>query len=163
MWQISGTWIWLPLYLFVFFAIIKTFKKHSILIIIAIVLTVVATDLISVLIKNSVHRLRPSHNPDFEGIIHIVNNYRGGKFGFVSSHAANCFGFAAFVSLLFSRKWIVFSITLWATVVSYSRLYLGVHYPADLVAGALLGVVIAFILFWLCSRINKLNRKVIPK
>ena len=118
MWQISGKWIWIPLYIFILFAVIKTFGKRSIFVIIAIILTIVASDQLSVLVKNSVQRLRPSHNPDFEGLVHIVNNYRGGIFGFVSSHAANCFGVATFVSLLFSRKWVTCSIFFWAIIVS---------------------------------------------
>ena len=147
MWHISGKLIWIPLYIIILYAIIRTFGKRSIIIIVAIVLTIVATDQISVLIKNSVQRLRPTHNPDFEGLVHFLNDYRGGNFGFVSSHAANCFGLATFISLLFQRKWVIIAITVWAITVSYSRIYLGVHYPADLVAGGLLGIVLALIFY----------------
>lgn len=155
MWHISGKWIWIPLYLFILYAIIKRFGKKSIYIIIAFIILIVAADQISVFIKNNVQRLRPSQNPDFEGLMHIINNYRGGKYGFVSSHAANCFGLATFLSLLFHRKWITISIFLWAGLVAYSRIYLGVHYPGDIIAGALLGIIIAVIVFYSMQYIEK--------
>ncbi len=155
MWHISGKYLWLPLYAFLLYAIIKKYKIQGLLFVAGIVLTIVASDQISVLIKNSVERLRPSHNPDFEGLIHLVNNYKGGAYGFVSSHAANSFGLATFVALLFSKKWVTVSMLLWALIVSYSRIYLGVHYPADIMCGGALGALLSTVFFYLSMNVNR--------
>jgi undecaprenyl-diphosphatase len=89
-------------------------------------------------------RLRPSQEPYLQAFIHIVNGYKGGKFGFASSHAANTFGVATFFFLLSGkkRKWMVLLFP-WAALVTYSRIYLGVHYPGDIVVGALIGMLAA--------------------
>ena len=160
MWQISGKWMWIPLYAIILYSIVKKYRVQSIYFIVAIVLTILISDQISVLIKNGVERLRPSHNPDFENIIHIVNAYRGGNFGFVSSHAANTFGLAFFTLKLFKKKWITITMLSWAALVSYSRIYLGVHYPGDIIGGALLGISISYILFTLTAFIyQKLEKR----
>jgi undecaprenyl-diphosphatase len=97
-------------------------------------------------------RLRPSHDPALDGLVHIVNDYRGGLYSFASSHAANAFGVSFFLWLTVRKSlgwiWIMF---IWATIFSYSRIYLGVHYPADIVVGALLGCTIAFMISELIS------------
>jgi undecaprenyl-diphosphatase len=161
MWHISGKFIWIPLYALILYAIIRRYKVQGLYFVAGIILTIVAADQISVLIKNGVERLRPSHNPEFEGLIHIVNNYRGGTYGFVSSHAANSFGLATFVALIFHKQWITVAMLSWALVVSYSRIYLGVHYPADIVCGGMLGSLLAVVLFYatkfLLCRLGKHN------
>jgi undecaprenyl-diphosphatase len=95
-----------------------------------------------VFIKNLVERPRPTHDPDIANLVHIVNNYRGGTYGFVSSHAANVFGVATFLSNKFKNNQWSFFLLAWAAVVSYSRVYLGVHYPLDIIFGAVLGALI---------------------
>ena len=134
---------WIPLYVFLLiFIIYKERPYRFILTILFVVITVALCDQISVLIKNLVERPRPSRDPGIADLLHIVNNYRGGKYGFVSSHAANAFGVAIFLSNQFKNcKWSLFLFT-WATVVSCSRVYLGVHYPLDIICGAGLGVLI---------------------
>jgi undecaprenyl-diphosphatase len=107
-----------------------------------VIITVALSDSISVLIKNLVERPRPSRNPEIANLVHIVNDYRGGMYGFVSSHAANFFGVATFLSHQFKHyRWSIF-LFVWAIVVSYSRIYLGVHYPLDIIFGAILGALI---------------------
>ena len=101
-WWISNRYIWIPLYLFMTYLIIRKYKKQSWIIIISAIILVIVTDQTSVhLFKNVFMRYRPTHNLDIRSFVHIVNNYRGGLYGFVSSHAANRFGFAVFLGLLF--------------------------------------------------------------
>ena len=97
--------VWVPLYISVIYVLIKTKKFDALWLILSLVLCVVICDQISSgIIKNTVQRLRPSHEPSLNGMVHLVNGYTGGRFGFVSSHAANTFGFALLSSLLISRK-----------------------------------------------------------
>lgn len=140
MWLASGKLTWLPLYfIFLVFLIIK-YKKDCWLPILGIALVILLSDQISSgLIKPLAERLRPSHEPSLQGLVHLVNAYKGGKYGFVSSHAANSFGLAVFFVLLVRRRWFTVSILIWAAIVSYSRVYLGVHYPGDIIGGALVG------------------------
>jgi undecaprenyl-diphosphatase len=156
MWHISGKWEWIPFYIFLLYFVIRKYKLNSIWILLSIALVIALADSISSqIIKDSVHRLRPSHNPGIESVIHIVNNYRGGTYGFVSSHAANTFAVAVFLSLLFKNRWFGFSIFIWATIVSYSRIYIGVHYPGDVLGGAILGSVLSLIVFKIYSTVEK--------
>lgn len=148
---ITETLSWLPLYLFLLYLIFKDHQKEGWLVLAGIVVTIVLADQItSTLMKPYFARLRPSHEPSLQSLVHIVNGYKGGKFGFASSHAANTFGTATFLFLLFgkTRKWITL-LFLWAAVVTYSRIYLGVHYPGDILVGALVGMMAAVASFWL--------------
>ena len=102
-------------------------------------------------------RLRPCHEPELQSLVHLVNNHCGGQFGFVSSHAANVFGLAFFMGQLFkrfSKLWMPLLI-IWALVVSYSRIYLGVHYPFDVICGAILGILLAQMMLILLKILNK--------
>ncbi len=145
MWYISSTTIWIPLYLVIVFFTFRKFNKQAFVSLLFFGLLVLLADQSSVhLFKNVFERLRPCHNPDIKHLVHIVNNKCGGSYGFVSSHAANTFALAVFVAFLFKNKAASFSIILWATVVSYSRIYLGVHFVFDVLCGALLGSIIGY-------------------
>ncbi|MFO8055253.1 MAG: phosphatase PAP2 family protein, partial [Bacteroidales bacterium] len=150
MWWISDKYIWIPFYA-VLLGLIFKFKgiRQGFIFLVLVALVVTLTDQTSVkCFKEVFERLRPCHQPDLAGMVHIVNDKCGGQFGFVSSHAANTFGMATFVTLLLKPhiRWIGWLLISWAAIVSYSRIYLGVHYPADIIGGALLGI------FW--SRIT---------
>ena len=141
MFFISGKKEWIPLYLIFVIMIIRQFKWQSIGVFLAIALTILLSDqLTSGIMKPFFARLRPSHSPGLDGLVHIVNGYTAGVFSFASSHAANSFGLATFLWLIFKNqyKWFVW-IFLWASIVSYSRVYLGVHYPGDIFVGGLIG------------------------
>lgn len=143
----SNKLIWIPLYIFFLYLIIKNFKSKSIWILLTIGILMLCADQFSVGLKNYFQRLRPCHEPDLEGLVHIVNSKCGGKFSFVSSHASNHFAIATFLSLLFKNTYRYFSlfIVLWAAVIAYSRIYLGVHYPGDVIGGSILGILLGFI------------------
>ncbi len=143
MYWISRTNSWIPLYVILLILIVYRERPYRfIFTLLFLALVILLSDQISVLIKNLVERPRPTHNPDLDGMVHIVNGYTGRKFGFVSSHAANVFGTATFLANQFKhRRWTIFLFG-WATLVSYSRIYLGVHYPLDIICGAILGSLI---------------------
>ena len=160
MWLISGKFTWIPLYVILLVGIIYSdLSARSIVItILFILVTVLLCDQISVLLKNFIGRLRPSHDPTLHNLVHIVNDYRGGKYGFVSSHAANVFGVAVFsTNQLKSGTW-SFILIVWAIIVSYSRIYLGVHFPLDIIFGAILGTMIGIHMYvakaWLLAYID---------
>ena len=145
MWFVSGKLSWAPMYAVIIFFIIKNYKWQSVTLILLIVVSITLADQISVkAFKFVFERLRPCHNPNISHLVHIVNNKCGGQFGFVSSHASNSFVVAMFLHLLFKKKWFSWFIFVWAALVSYSRVYLGVHFPADITGGAILGMVIGY-------------------
>ncbi len=153
----SGKLTWMPLYLLLIFFIARKHGWKTLWWLLAITLVIVAADQISSgIFKNGFQRLRPCHNPDLQSVIHLVGRC-GGKFGFVSSHAANTFGVAVFLTLLFKNRWATLGLLSWAAFVSYSRIYLGVHFPGDVLCGAILGAGIGISL-WLPANFF-INRK----
>lgn len=137
---ISSTWIWIPLYVIFLFLLFKNYKvRNLIFILIFIALGVTFTDQLAGIFKTGVSRLRPCHDPTLTSLMRDVKC--GGKFGFYSSHAANTFFIATFMSLLLFRKFklLPYILFTWAIVVSYSRIYLGVHFPLDILMGSLMG------------------------
>lgn len=155
MFAFTQIYVWIPFYISVIYIIIKQQKSDALWLILALVLCVVLSDqLSSGLIKNSVQRLRPSHEPALQGLLHIVNEYRGGKYGFVSSHAANSFGFAILSSLLFRKKGYIIAVFTWTIVNCYTRIYLGVHYPLDILGGMFVGAFSAFVIYYLLLKLK---------
>jgi undecaprenyl-diphosphatase len=159
MWYISGDKTWIPFYLLLIYLIIRQLRNKSWLVILALVAVIGLTDsFTSRVMKPYFARLRPSHEQELQKDIHLLkdengNLYRGGKYGFASSHAANSFGLAMFIFLMFKRYWrYVYLLFGWAFLVSYSRIYLGVHYPLDILVGALVGILMASLIFILTSR-----------
>lgn len=150
MYWLSNKYIMIPLYAVFIALIIKFYKKRTILILLFILILITLTDQISSsIIKVLFERLRPCHEPTLDGLVHIVNGKCGGDYGFVSSHAANVFSIAFFLSCIFREKIKYFAIFIfsWAALISYSRIYLGVHYPGDVICGGLLGVGLGYIIY----------------
>lgn len=153
----SSTWVWIPLAIA---AVVILFKNNSlrnfILVALMLALTVFLCDrLSSGLIKPWVGRLRPCQDPSILDQIDIVNGSRSGKYGFVSSHAANTFGVFMFITLLVRHRLLGFSLFIWSTIDSFSRIYLGLHYPGDVFCGAIFGMVVATLVYLLYIFIHK--------
>jgi undecaprenyl-diphosphatase len=138
---ITETFVWVPLYVSLIYLTVKDYRKEAWIAIIGVAITILLSDQITAsIMKPYFARLRPSQEPTLIGIIHLVSGYKGGLYGFASSHAANTFGTATFFWLLFGekRKWIG-ALYLWAALMTYTRIYLGVHYPGDILVGGLVG------------------------
>lgn len=139
---ITKTEFWTPLYLLLIYFIFKKYNTQGWLILAGAALAIVLSDQItSSLMKPFFERLRPSQDPSLQGVVHLVDDYKGGLYGFASSHAANTFATALFVWLLFRDSvkwsWVIF---IWAVLMTYTRIYLGVHFPGDILVGALVGL-----------------------
>ncbi len=161
MFYTTKTFFWLPLYLLLIFLIFKNYKQEGWFILIGAVVTIVLTDQItSSLMKPFFARLRPSQDPTLEGLVHLVNGYKGGLYGFASSHAANTFGTAIFSWLVlksfYKRIGWIFA---WAIFMTYTRIYLGVHFPGDILAGVIIGLICGWFGFrisqWLITKFRK--------
>ena len=152
--KLSDTWTWSLLILVVMLIIIKNRPpREAITIILGAVLCVVFADQISsTLIKPMVARFRPTHDPNLMFQIRCISG-RGGYYGFVSSHAANTMAIAVFFSFIFRHYLLSTLLILWALAVGYSRIYLGVHFPLDVLAGSCIGVLVGVSLYLLLNNI----------
>jgi undecaprenyl-diphosphatase len=145
MYAISGRVIWAPLYLAILLYLVFTYKRKFLIIIPFIIIAVTLADQVSVqLFKDIFMRLRPCHEPSLTGMVHLVKGECGGLYGFVSSHASNSFNVALLSLMFIKKRWYTICIIIWASVIGYSRIYLGVHYPGDVICGAMVGAFIGW-------------------
>jgi len=162
MWFMSQKYVWIPFYLvlLIIFIVHYGWRQSLVYIVPSVVVLIALSDQISVqLFKNVFERYRPCHNLELQSVVHLVDDHCGGKFGFVSSHAANSFALAVFIVRMVNWRSLAAFILIWAVVVSYSRIYLGVHYPADILGGAVLGSVIALVISQILRSLLKVRIK----
>lgn len=156
MWVTTGTYIWIPLAIALLYVIVKNNKiQEAVLAIVMIALVITMADQIaSGFCKPFFERFRPTQDPELMYKIDIVNGFRAGRYGFISSHAANSFGLALFLSLLIKSKSLNFILFTWAALNAYSRIYLGVHYPGDILFGTLVGLMSGGIMYLIYRRLQ---------
>ena len=172
MWIISAKTTWIPLYLLLIGLLVWRYRQPAptpikwlqkvpacVVMIVVIGLAVGAADFIaSGILKDWVARPRPSRVPELEGVLHLVNGYKSGQYGFVSSHAANTMAVALLFSLIWRNKIATVGLMLWVAANCYSRMYLGVHYPTDILGGLIVGSLVAVGGYWLLGRCRLVER-----
>ncbi|MDE7379226.1 MAG: phosphatase PAP2 family protein [Paraprevotella sp.] len=153
----TSTWTWIPVAVLLLYVLLKNNTLREVLMIVLLIALVItlADQFASTVCKPYFRRFRPTQDPELMYLVDVVNNYRGGRYGFISSHAANTFSVCVFLSLLFRRKSMSVTLLLWALLCSYSRIYLGVHYPGDIVCGAASGILIGVAVYYLYVFLKK--------
>jgi undecaprenyl-diphosphatase len=146
--------LWLPLYLFMLYLVIRRYRWGTLWVLLFTALMITASDQLSVVVKDAVLRLRPSQDPSL-CCVHLVNGYKGGLYGFYSSHASNTMGIAIFLTIVLGRTYRYSGPVMitWAVVMSYTRIYLGVHYPGDILAGWIAGCSLGIVFGFACRKI----------
>ncbi|MFI2742550.1 phosphatase PAP2 family protein [Zhouia sp. PK063] len=147
----------IPLYIVLLLLCIKQFGwKKTGVILITIALLIAATDQLANVFKYGFARLRPCHTPDIIDKMRLVKSYCGGKYGFFSAHAGNCFAVAMFFTLVFRKtlKFLSYILFIWAITVAFSRVYIGVHYPLDVLMGALVGCTVGYIFYLIFKKVS---------
>ena len=172
MWIISAKTTWIPLYLLLIVLLVYRYRQPApttvkwlqkvpacVVMILTIVAAVGLADFIaSGILKDWVARPRPSRVPELEGVLHLVNGYKSGRYGFVSSHAANTMACGLLFSLIWRKKITTISLMLWVAANCYSRMYLGVHYPLDILGGLIVGALVASGAYALLRNLGFVNR-----
>jgi len=146
MYWASNALVWLPLFIVLIALVIKTFRWRTITILVAMACMITISDQLSTLVKNDTKRLRPSHEPALAARVHIVKEYSGGEFSYYSAHASNTFALAVFLIVLFRKRYryLYLLLTCWAALMTYTRIYLGVHYPLDVLSGIIIGCLLGW-------------------
>ena len=158
-WLVTAKWSSVLLLLAVLWILLHQNRRHALLVLAMMALAVIVADQVSSgLIKHLVERLRPTHDPSLESAVHVINGYRGGMYGFVSSHAANFFAVATLLSYVTRQRLVAFSLFTWAMFQCYSRIYLGVHYPGDILGGIVVGWLVGWLVWQLMRWIQRRYR-----
>ncbi|MBQ7360909.1 MAG: phosphatase PAP2 family protein [Bacteroidaceae bacterium] len=152
----TTTVVWIPFALALIYLLIRNNSlMNFVVLLFMLTLVMVITDgITSTICKPLFARFRPTHDPEIMYLVDVVNNYRAYKYGFMSSHAANSFGIAVFVMLLVKNKLLSFSVIIWALINCYSRIYLGVHYPGDILCGIVVGILSGLFVYRIYSYIR---------
>lgn len=162
MWILTDKNTWIPLYVILLFLVYKKFGLIPTLVVLALFIVNFGLSeyTCGTMVRKWVIRPRPS-NPENEisPLIQLVHNYRGGDYGFPSCHASNSFSLAVLYSLIVKNKWATYAIFTWAVVHSLTRVYMGVHYPTDILAGWMAGGLIAAFIYFIYRQLTNPDLK----
>jgi undecaprenyl-diphosphatase len=144
MFQATKSMVWIPLYLVFLYMVIRQYRWKTLLVLVIAAIMILVSDQLANFSKDAFQRLRPSHEPGL--MVHLVNAYKGGEYGFYSSHATNTCSIAVFLVIILRKRfrWIWLIAMPWTLLMSYTRIYLGVHFPGDILAGILMGSLFGF-------------------
>ncbi|HVS92596.1 MAG TPA: phosphatase PAP2 family protein [Mucilaginibacter sp.] len=148
---------WIPLYIFILVFCLWKYKKKGILVVVFFALSAGVADFTSAsIIKNQVKRLRPCNDPVVSPTVTLRVNGCGTGYSFPSTHATDHFAMAAFISLVFYKRWrwIWFWAMLWAASISFGQVYVGVHFPIDVTVGALYGILVGWLMYLLFRKLQ---------
>lgn len=155
MWFCSRIWVWIPLYAVILFLIYRRFGwKYMLVAMLFMGLGVGICDQVCNFFKSAIPYLRPTRDPAVAPFLHTVRGYRGGMYGTVSGHASTSFSIFVFSSFMLRPKWFIGVTLLYTLLISYSRIYLGVHFPMQILFGIILGAAVAILLWFLFKWIN---------
>ena len=161
----TGRFVWIPFYLSLAYITYRKYawKECLLIIFLAIILLIINDQISSSLIRSYVARMRPANpNNPISSMVLIVDGYRGGRYGFPSAHAANCWGLMSFISLIFYKnKAIKILMIVWALLLCYTRIYLGVHYVGDILAGMLMGFINSILIYLIIKYLNYSHKIII--
>lgn len=155
---LTTAFTWVPLYVSLFYLVLKNNETVSqILFVVACVgLCLLFTGTVDdTVVKPLVARWRPTHDPVIGSMVDVVNSYRGGNYGFFSAHACNTFSIAVFFCWLVRSRLLSFALVAWSLVNCWTRLYLGVHFPGDILCGLTWGAVVASLVYLFYYRMNR--------
>lgn len=150
MYYVSQIWVFAPVFVYWLYMVFNRYGLKKLLILLGFLgLLILLTDQTSNITKHAIKRYRPTHNLEIQSKVHIVNEYKGGLYGFFSGHSTNSFGIAMLLFLIFRKESIVFRLLFfgWAALTAYSRIYLGVHYPSDIFVGFVVGIFWGFVVY----------------
>lgn len=152
---------WIPLYVLLLYLISRQMRLKAVLITLLVVaLMILVTDQVTNLFKNGLHRLRPCHLAELVDSMRLVKSHCGGQYGFFSGHASNTMAAAIFIGLTLKKqfKYLIYVLVFWAFLMGYSRIYIGVHYPLDVLLGMLFGLLTGIMFYKLnVYAIHKFN------
>ncbi len=150
MYYVSQIWVFAPVFVYWLYMVFNRYGLKKMLILLGFLgLLILLTDQTSNITKHAIKRYRPTHNLEIQSKVHIVNEYKGGLYGFFSGHSTNTFGIAMLLFLIFRKESIVFRMLFfgWAALTAYSRIYLGVHYPSDIFVGFVVGIFWGYVVY----------------
>ena len=150
MYYVSQIWVFVPVFVYWLYMVFNRYGLKKLLILLGFLgLLVLLTDQTSNITKHTIKRYRPTHNLEIQSKVHIVNEYKGGLYGFFSGHSTKTFGVAMLLFLIFRKESLVFRLLFfgWAALTAYSRIYLGVHYPSDIFVGFVVGIFWGYVVY----------------